>query len=55
MEIKKIHFTVKDDVKEQTDFECYQDCEEWFRDVIPDQGASDPCFMALTHKLTWWF
>jgi len=53
MEIKKIHFTVKKDVKEQTDFKCYQDCLEWFRSVYGDVNTYPPCFTALTHKGDW--
>ncbi len=53
MEIKKIHFTVKEDVKEQTDFSCYQDCLEWFRSTKYDVITYPPCFSALTHKDDW--
>ena len=53
MEIKKIHFPVKEDVKEQADFSCYQDCQEWFRSVYDDTTTYPPCFQALTHKGNW--
>lgn len=53
MEIKKIHFTVKEDVKEQADFSCYRSCTEWYRNTRWDVENYPPCFSALTHKDNW--
>ncbi|MDE6312036.1 MAG: hypothetical protein K2M46_00135 [Lachnospiraceae bacterium] len=61
MEIKKIHFKEKDDVKPQEVWDswwekCNYDCTEWRLKTLGDKylNSNSPCYQTKTAKSTIW-